>query len=650
MHAAESTAAAAAARAALRTSRTAASSASAAAIAYAIPNASWTDATTRSSSRPASPGSPRSSAPRLSSACWRPSRGRSALTPLNRSGASASLSSGGRFASSTSDAPLSTAWSVRSPSRLETTGGRIARISTMPTWRASSPSAASVDVRSGSSSPAYAGSARPIPAPASTWGTTAQPISGAGRNASETAPPASSTAPAPARATAEPRTVDAISAAIGSTVTPAAAASGESAKPATSSSTSRNSTAVNAADVNASAAPVGDAKRAGAAVAATLSSGGAASPRAHSGPNASCDVTAGSAPILARQHPIAAAAHTGAWRAKIARQSNASVSAPPIAGPAAVPAKAAPSHSRRPCDEEPASRMSNAAIRPAAAPAAWIARNTSSGPSEPATAHPADAAAHTSSPPAPRRREPQHPPRPRRGGPVPAPQPLRRQDRRRQHERVYADDRGHAGDRRVHLRQDRRQRERDDRCVRERQRGRDRDERARSWARRLHAAERTRDRRPHVAVRVPDRVALPRALEMQQRELGHHALGARAPIGRLGVDLIHALGRRGQHFVDLLDTPLIELQRRPLDLARGPVEPAGVDRRGHVREDALQRLADDPAPRRPRQPRPVLLAEPPAGDRAVEVFQRTAPRLGAHELDHAEIREQPDVVRDTAQR
>src|SRR4051812_4189972 len=155
-------------------------------------------------------------------------------------------------------------------------------------------------------------------------------MSGAGRNASETAPPASSMAPAAARATAEPRTVEAISAAMGSTVTPAAAVSGESAKPATSSSTRRKSTAVKAADVNASAAPVGEAKfagrdagvagagvaGAGTAVAGAGVAAAGVSPAAHKGPNASCDLTGGSARTFARQQPIAAAAQIGAWTAK----------------------------------------------------------------------------------------------------------------------------------------------------------------------------------------------------------------------------------------------------------------------------------------------------------------------------------------------
>ncbi len=124
----------------------------------------------------------------------------------------------------------------------------------MPTWRATSPRAASGTVRSGSSPPENAGSASPMPAPARSCGTIVHAIPGAGRKASAAAPPASSTAPASARARAGPGIAAPASAATGRTETPSAARSGEIAKPATSSITSRNRTAVKAAAVNASAA------------------------------------------------------------------------------------------------------------------------------------------------------------------------------------------------------------------------------------------------------------------------------------------------------------------------------------------------------------------------------------------------------------
>ena len=71
-------------------------------------------------------------------------------------------------------------------------------------------------------------------------------------------------------------------------------------------------------------------------------------------------------------------------------------------------------------------------------------------------------------------REQRHPP----GARAARLQPRGERQGEREHERVDADDRGHAGDRRVHLHQDRRQGERDDRRVRECQRRRKRDERA----------------------------------------------------------------------------------------------------------------------------------------------------------------------------
>jgi len=159
-----------------------------------------------------------------------------------------------------------------------------------------------------------------------------------GMNARPPMPPATSRQPATARASAAPRTVEPARAASGSTVTVAAAASGSTLQPLISSRTSRNTTAVIAPDSSPSAAP------------ATRSRGGRGS--------ASWTVAIGLASSAG-----AAASAIGAWAMKIARQSNSSVRTPPSAGPAAVPATAAPSHSRRPAP--PPSRASKAA---AAAP------------------------------------------------------------------------------------------------------------------------------------------------------------------------------------------------------------------------------------------------------------------------------------------
>ena len=74
----------------------------------------------------------------------------------------------------------------------------------------------------------------------------------------------------------------------------------------------------------------------------------------------------------------------------------------------------------------------------------------------------------------------------------------------------------------------------------------------------------------------------------------------------------------------------------------------GVEQFGNGKRQP--RPIHDPAPGGARQPRPVVLAEPRARDGAVEVLQRAAPRLGADELDRAEVRQQPDVVAHAAQR
>ena len=84
---------------------------------------------------------------------------------------------------------------------------------------------------------------------------------------------------------------------------------------------------------------------------------------------------------------------------KIARQSKASVSNPPSAGPAAVPATAAPIQSLRPAP--PPSSASKAAASSAAPPIACSARITSSSSSEPALAQPIEAAVNSRAPAAP---------------------------------------------------------------------------------------------------------------------------------------------------------------------------------------------------------------------------------------------------------
>ena len=170
-----------------------------------------------------------------------------------------------------------------------------------------------------------------MPAPASSCGRIVQAAFASGTNASASTPPAISAAPAAARVAAGPGMRDARMAAIGSTVTTPAAASGDRLQPETSSSTSRNSTAVSAADTSASAAAgAGRTRGSGSAGAASVSALRSVSRRA------------------ATTHAIAPAAAIGAWTKKIARQSNACVTAPPSAGPAAVPNTAAAVHKREP--------------------------------------------------------------------------------------------------------------------------------------------------------------------------------------------------------------------------------------------------------------------------------------------------------------
>ena len=142
-----------------------------------------------------------SRAPRRCSRCRcrrAPAAGRRAgvraSTPPSSAGASVSLSCGGSFASSTSATPCSCARSVTTSSRCAISGASAISTSAMPTWRIVSSRAASRVVRSGSSSPANAGSAIPIPTPASTCGANVQATDALGSHASASTPPPTSSA------------------------------------------------------------------------------------------------------------------------------------------------------------------------------------------------------------------------------------------------------------------------------------------------------------------------------------------------------------------------------------------------------------------------------------------------------------------------
>ena len=268
------------------------------------------------------------------------------------------------------------------------TGARIASTITIPTWRATRFRAASGDV----ALVAERGQREPHPGAGQQLrhdrprdrraraGTRARPR----RRRSAARRPA----PSAAARRGSPRRA---SAASGRTVTPSAASIGDIANPATSSITSRNSTAVNAAAVNASAASqTGEAAPRGGGAATRPRQSTSGDPRGVGAGRAAhvaradgtgtrrCDhrpplvlpspAPAGAARRLRRRVLAATlarlAAHarergarraSGAWTKKIARQSKSSVSAPPIAGPAAVPIRAAPSQRRRPERDSPAS-------------------------------------------------------------------------------------------------------------------------------------------------------------------------------------------------------------------------------------------------------------------------------------------------------
>ena len=272
----------------------------------------------------------------------------------------------------------------------------------------------------------------------------------------------------------------AASAASGRTDTPSAARSGEIAKPATSSITSRNSTAVNAAAVSASPAS------------SVRSAGGASS-----------------------------ASRTGR-RERDERRGERDRC---LDGEDRAPVEQLGQHA---ADRRPRGGADERGGQPQPPPGARLARvqHRVRGQQRGGGARRLQRPEHQQHPQRRRdraadRRGREHE-QPDRAGAHPA----RGQDRHREHERVDGDDRRHAGDRRVELDQQRRQRERHDRGVGQCQRRRDRDERA------------SKSRHTPVSLCGP--------LEVQDRELGRSRRGGgvgAAPLGRPRVDLARAIER-----------------------------------------------------------------------------------------------------------
>ena len=171
-------------------------------------------------------------------------------------------------------------------------------------------------------------------------------------------------------------------AATGSTLTARAAARGSTLQPATSSSTTRKMTAVSAAERRARAT-------AGRSASGESPAASARRPPA-SGPR----------PRTAQRATASPGTTSGTCARKIARQSNASVSAPPRAGPIAAPKMEAVNQSRRPGPSWPASSSAKTPIRAAAPPTAWTPRSHSRPSSVSERPQASEAAPKTAIPPA----------------------------------------------------------------------------------------------------------------------------------------------------------------------------------------------------------------------------------------------------------
>ena len=222
-------------------------------------------------------------------------------------------------------------------------GARISSASAMPAWRTESSSAASRPSRSGSTLPERAGSARPMPTPTTSWGAIVQATEAVGTKASDPVPAATSSAPPAASTGGGPAMRVAASAASGITLTASAALSGSMPQPVISNRTTRNSAAAIAPETSPRASARPTAQRGRSRTAGTAGPGSPRSARLRRRPRRRPGRIPGrsSAPSAAGR----AISTAGAWNRKIERQPKAWVSAPPMAGPAAVPRRAASRHS-----------------------------------------------------------------------------------------------------------------------------------------------------------------------------------------------------------------------------------------------------------------------------------------------------------------
>ena len=271
----------------------------------------------------------------------------------------------------------------------------------------------------------------PSPAPTSTSAMASQTRERSGSSATPARPPATRIAPAAAavRSSAPRASGPTASVVAGSTETSSAAEAGDRPQTSMTRITTRKSAPTSEPEISAREMFARRFPRTRAADAAVMGR-------------------------AARQPASSASSATGAWKAKIARQSSASVRRPPMAGPSAAPTAAATLQRRTPS-------VGSALASRNAPPSACTTRRAMSTSSDPASAQPADPAANRISPPCRQTLAPV-----RRTSSTTSGVATHHRDV------VDRDHEGDALDRGVELAQEVRQREHDDRRVGERQRDR----------------------------------------------------------------------------------------------------------------------------------------------------------------------------------
>src|SRR4051794_6521785 len=142
------------------------------------------------------------------------------------------------------------------------------------------------------------------------------------------------------------------------------------------------------------------------------------------------------------------------------------------------------------------------------------------------------------------------------------------------------------------------------------------------------------------------------AFELHEHERGPDAtvIRALAPLVALLLQRARTVLHLGQQRGELVPRLFVQQEGGAAQVHVVAVESTGLGGAPQVVRDLAERRVRQRAPQCRRQLDPVVVADQRRLERFVVVLDRAAPWLGAYELDHVQIREEPHVVADVAQR